>query len=395
MNILPEIIRETDYLISVRRHLHKNPELSLKEYATSVYIEEQLEAMGIPYRKIGETGILGMISGSGGNGKTILLRADIDGLPIHEETGAPYRSRTPGIMHACGHDAHTASLLGAAKVLQTQRSTFSGKVLLVFQAAEEFGHGSKFFLEENVTAGVDRALGLHVAPEYPIGTLAMTRGADSASCDYFKITVQGREAHITRPWQGVDALYIASLIVTNLKSLVKDEVDPLETALIGVGKISSGTAYNIIAGDAVIEGTTRTFLFETQDLLKKRIIETAEQIAMDNGGRAIVEFETFTVPLINNDTAFDEVIPIAVQAVGSENVITDKEKVIRLGSDDFAEYLRITKGVYVHVGTANEINPNTKNPLHNSRFDIDEQALLLCTHLYVSYALTIIKEPSF
>lgn len=391
MNILSEVTKETDYIISVRRHLHKNPELSLKEFATATYIEEQLESMGIEYRRVGETGILGTIKGALGIGKTILLRADIDALPIQDETNAPYSSRNQGVTHACGHDAHTASLLGAAKILQFLRDTFAGKVLLVFQPAEEFGHGSRFFLAENITEGVDRALGFHVSPEFPAGTIAMTRGADAASCDYFKISVQGKDAHISKPNQGIDALYIASLIVTKLKTLVQNVVDPLETALIGVGKISSGTSYNIIAGDAVIEGTTRTFLYETQELLKREIINLAEQIAMNNGGKAVTEFETFAAPLINDNTAFDEVYNVAEAMVGAENITTDKSIILGFGSDDFAEYLHDTKGVYVHVGTSNTINPNTKNPLHNSKFDIDERSLLVATNLFVAYALSVFK----
>lgn len=391
MHILPEILAEKDYLISVRRHLHKYPELSLNEYQTSSYIEELLEGMGIVTRRIGETGVLGVIDGELGNGKTVLLRADIDALPVNEETNAAYSSRNRGVMHACGHDFHTASLLGAAKILQAQRLSFGGKVLLIFQAAEEFGHGSRFFLAENVTAEADRALGIHASPDFSVGQIGMTRGADAASCDYFKITLQGKDAHISKPNRGIDALYAACVLVTRLKTLVQHVVDPMETALIGVGKITSGTAYNIIAGNAVIEGTTRTFLYETQTLLKKKITELAEQVAMENGATAEIEFETFTAPLINDDTAFDEVYGIAENILGAENIITDKSRIIGFGSDDFAEYLRDTKGVYVHIGTSNATDPNTKNSLHSSKFDIDERALLVASSLYTSYALSVLQ----
>lgn len=391
MNISADVVKEKDYLVSLRRHFHKYPELSLEEHMTANYIEEHLEGMGIPCRRVGDTGILGVIEGGLGEGKTVLLRADIDALPILEETQAPYSSRNRGAMHACGHDLHTASLLGAAKVLQAGRQNFPGKVLLVFQPAEEFGHGSRFFLAENTAKSADRALGIHVSPDYPVGTIAVTRGADAASCDYFKITVQGRDAHISKPERGIDALHIACLIVAKLKTLVRYVIDPLDTALIGVGKISSGSAYNIIAGTAVLEGTTRTFLYETQALLRKKIIDLAEQVAMDNGGRVKTEFETFAAPLINDNEAFDEVYRVAAKMLGTEHIITDKATIIGFGSDDFAEYLRHTKGVYVHIGTANTTNPNTKNSLHSSKFDVDEKALLIAADLFVSYSLSVLQ----
>jgi amidohydrolase len=393
MNISPEVANEKDYLISVRRHLHKNPELSLREYATATYIEEQLEAIGITdFRRIGETGILAAIKGELGDGKTILLRADIDALPIQEESKVSYHSRINGVMHACGHDVHTASLIGAAKILQSLKSTFAGKILLVFQQAEEFGHGSRFFLAENITQNVDRVFGLHVSPDFSVGTIAMTRGADAASCDYFKIKVHGKGAHISKPHQGIDALYVASLIVIGLKSLVQKVAPKDEPALIGIGKINSGTSYNIIAEDALIEGTTRTFSYETQDFLKQKIIDLAEEIAVENNCCAITEFETFASALINDDTAFDEVHKTAEKIVGTENIVTDTALIRGFGSDDFADYIRDTKGVYIHVGTADMNNSMTRCPLHSSKFTIDERALLVAASLHLNYALDFLKS---
>lgn len=391
MNIQANIKKEKDYLVSVRRHLHKNPELSLKEYETATYIEEQLDSYGTIHRRIGETGVLGIISGKQGNGNKILLRADIDALPIQENTSAIYRSKNPNVMHACGHDVHTAALLGAAKILQSLSDTFAGEVLLVFQSAEEFGRGSQYFLAENIMENVDRAFGIHVSPDFPVGTIAMTRGADAASCDYFKISVKGKGAHISKEHQGIDALHIASLIVAELKILVKRIIDPQEVALIGVGKISSGTSYNIIAEDAFLEGTTRAFTNENQSLLQWKIAECANQIAQKQGGKATTEFETFAAALINDDIAFEEVYKVACSIVGKENIVTDQKRIIGLGSDDFSEYLQDTKGVYVHVGTANEDNPDTQYSLHNNKFDVDEQALLIAVNLHIDYALSVLK----
>jgi len=391
MDILFDIEQERNYLISTRRHLHQNPELSSKEFKTAKFIEEQLKSFGIRSRRVGETGVLGTIIGNQGEGKTILLRADIDALPIKEETDITYRSQNDGVMHSCGHDAHTAALLGAAKVLQGLRDNFAGKILLVFQQAEEFGHGSKFFLAESVTKGVDRAFGVHIMPNFPVGTVALARGADSASCDYFKITVQGKGAHISKPHLGIDTLQISSLIVLELGSLVRRLVDPFETALIGIGKLSAGTTYNIIAETSILEGTIRTFSHETQALLQKEIETVANRIAENYGGSASVEFETFASPLINDDTAYDEIYSIATKIVGEENIITDTMLIRGLGADDFSEFIRDVKGVYARVGTGNKNVPVTNNPLHSSKLDIDENSLLTSARLHIEYALSILK----
>lgn len=392
MTILSEIGKERDYLIAVRRHLHKNPELSLKEFATATYIEEQLESMGIPYRRIGATGVLGIINGQSQTGKTVLLRADIDALPIEEESEVTFRSQTAGVMHACGHDLHTASLLGAAKVLQHRQNSFHGRVLLVFQQAEEFGHGSRFFLAEKITENVDRAFGLHVSPRFPVGTVAVTRGADAASCDYFKISVRGKGAHISDPEQGIDALYIASLIAVKLKELAATAVKPGEQALIGIGRIASGTAYNIIAESAVIEGTTRAFSAKTQALLKREVIKAAVATAKANGGTAAAKFETFAAPLLNDDSAFDEFYEAAADVVGEDHIVTDPARIVGFGADDFAAYLKDTKGVYAHIGTWDQGRPQTTNPLHSAKFEADERALLIAANLYVNYALKVLKD---
>jgi len=405
MSILDEVENEKEYLISVRRYLHQNPEISLHEFETAEFIEKQLDLFGIEHKRVWKTGVLGTINGRNSKKpgvlgtnigrnikKTVLLRADIDALPITEETNLSFKSKNQGVMHACGHDLHTTALLGAAKILQALSNTYDGKILLVFQHAEEFGHGSQFFVAENITKEADRAFGIHAAPNFPVGTIAMTRGADAASCDYFKISVKGKSAHISKPYQGIDALHIASLIVTELKTLVQNLLDPIETALIGVGKIAAGNAYNIIAGDAMLEGTTRTFSRETQKLLKEKIIEIASRVAQNHGGTAITEFETFTSALINDDTAFDEAYTVAEDIVGATNIITDTSAIRGLGSDDFAEYIQDTKGVYVHIGTSNSNTPTTKYPLHNCKFDIDEQSIAIASSLYIKYALLILKK---
>jgi len=378
------------YLVQTRRHLHANPELSLNEHKTAAFIEEQLDSFGIEHRRMGQTGVLGIIHGGRGAGKTVLLRADTDALPITEETGTDYASQNPGVMHACGHDAHTAALLGAAKTLSNCKDEFRGSVLLVFQPAEEFGSGSRWFKE--LFGAADRAFAVHVSPNLPVLQIGLNYGAFAAACDFFRITVKGKGAHITRPQDGTDALYIANRLYSELTSLTSRLLDPFETALVGIGKLSAGTAYNIIADKAVLEGSVRSFSENTHNALKTAIRSAAEQVSALYGGSAQVEFENFAPACINDGGAVNEVIGIADGIVGSGNIVIHKTPAFGFGADDFGEFLKETKGVYVQIGTANDDNPNTKQPLHSSRFDIDERALTVAANLCASYALSVLSK---
>ena len=257
MGIKPYIEKERDYLIGLRRYFHTHPEPSLEEYGTAKRIEEELDQTGIPHRRVGETGIYAWIDGEKGDGRTIALRADTDALRMQDlKEGVPYRSQNEGVCHACGHDAHTAMLLTAAKVLWEKRQEFAGHIRLFFQQAEEIGAGARIFVQEGLMEGVDRVYGSHVASRMPAGVISLTPGPNNASCDYFRIRVTGKGAHVSTPHLGVDALYIASQIVVNLQSIVARQTDPLDTVVVGIGKLTAGTAYNIVAEHAEIEGTT-------------------------------------------------------------------------------------------------------------------------------------------
>jgi len=374
------------YAIKTRRRLHAHPELSLCEYETAAFIEAELDAFGIEHKRVGETGVLGFIHGGRGAGKTVLLRADTDALPISEETGAEYSSQNHGVMHACGHDAHTASLLAAAKALQNGRNGFNGIVLPVFQQAEEFGHGSQFFSSLGLRA--DRAFAIHVTPKLPVNHVGVANGTAAAACDYFRITIYGKEAHITRPEQGVDALNIACLLAQEINKLT----EPGELSLIGIGKLTAGTTYNIVAAKAVLEGSVRSFSNETQSDLKTKIQKTARKLAEAQGGTAKVEFETFTPALVNDSDAVAEFLTAAAEVAGQENIHVSSAPYMGFGGDDFAVFLQDTKGVYAMVGTANNENPNTLAELHSGKFDIDERALSVATKLHVAYTLSILQE---
>jgi amidohydrolase len=390
MDIFAQVSAETQFMVQARRHLHAHPEVSGQEYQTAAYLRSQLEKLGIECQQVGDTGLLGRIYGGLGLGRTILLRADIDALPIQEQTGLPFASQNSGVMHACGHDAHTAALLGAAKVLQAHRGEFAGTVLLAFQPAEETGVGHIPFLQGDLTSAADRAFGLHLWPELPLGTVGVSLGADAASVDRFRITIHGKSSHISRPQQGIDALYIACHLSEALRTLPSRTLSAMERALVGIGSLHAGTASNIIPETAVLEGTIRTFSKQTRSLLQQKLRETSEQVAAVYGGTAEVELIQLHGPVINDPEATQEVLSVARELFGEKQVIVSPTPIMGMAADDFALFLDQHKGVYAHVGTADPDRPNTCLPLHNCRYDISEEALPVAASLHVGYALSVL-----
>ncbi|WP_304507991.1 M20 metallopeptidase family protein [Anaerotignum sp.] len=385
------IIKEKAYIIQLRRHFHAHPEASLQEYETCKKIEEELDALKIPHRRVGETGVFAWIDGKkSSQGKVVALRADMDALAMEDLKTVPYHSQRPGFCHACGHDAHTATLLGAAKVLKSLEDNFSGQVRLFFQQAEEIGQGARLFVKEGLMEGCHRVFGAHVASRLPSGKVALTKGPQCASCDYFKITITGKGAHVSTPHLGVDAAYIAAQIVVNLQSIVARGTAPLETVVVGVGVVKAGTQYNIVAEKAEIEGTTRSFLPEVRTVTNKRVVEIAKQTAAMYGAEAEVIFLDYAAPLINDGDAVEEVTKVAEKLMDKSDIIGDFQKA--LGADDFADYLAVTKGMYAFIGTGNTENPNTMVAQHHGLFDIDEEAMLLSCNLYVDYALQVLES---
>jgi len=372
------------YITELRRHFHKYPEPSSKEFKTAEKIETELSALRIPHKRIGETGVLGVIRGgaAGASGrKIIVLRADIDALYIQEENDVSYRSQNAGIMHACGHDSHTAALLGAAKILMENRESISGEARLVFQQAEEIGAGAKQFVAAEVLEGAGRVFAIHMTPDIDTGKISVTAGPVSASVDYFRIVVKGRSAHISTPHKGADALYAACQIVNALQGIVTRRTSPMETVIIGIGKLQAGTAYNIVAEEAVLEGTLRTYTEELREELKNQITSLSDHIAVVSGAKTEIEWKDFAPVLVNNDEACREAAEIAA-AISPDGVIRNLAP--SLGGDDFAEFLLTVPGVYVKIGCKKPGTPVV--PLHNCRFDIDEDALVYAAEMYASYA---------
>jgi len=395
MAVKPYIAELEEYVIDLRRHFHRHPELPLKETETAARIESELEAIGIAHERVGETGVIGILRGTKPSAivpdsrpprpAIVALRADIDALPIEETNDVEYRSRNPGVMHACGHDAHAASLLGAAKALHAKRAEFAGEIRLFFQQAEELGAGARQFIAAGKLDGVGALLGTHVASRLPIGTVAIAPGATNASCDFFRITVRGKSAHVSTPQDGVDAAYVAAKIVVDLQSIVARHTDPLDTVVVGVGVIKAGTSYNVIANEAIIEGTTRAFAQETRDRTNEAVGRIARAAAEAHGATAHTYFEHFAAPLVNDPDIAAEAQRVASGILGSDGVLTSLPK--SLGADDFADYLPIVPGAYAMVGSRNESLPATASPHHHGTFDIDERALLIAANLYADFAL--------
>lgn len=387
-NIYQQVLADKDYVIALRRELHMHPELAKEEFETARLIERELDKLGIDHRRVAGTGVYAEIYGTApceGKPRCIVLRADIDALPIKEESGAEYSSLNDGVMHACGHDAHNAGLIGAARILADNRDKFSGKVIFTWQPGEEVGYGARIIIDEGDIDGADRSFGLHLASNIPVGSVALVPGANNASVDMFKVRVTGLGAHVSVPEQGVDAAYIASQIVVAAQALITRRTSPMDNVLIGIGRISAGTAYNVIAPSAELEGTIRVFKPEIRRETKARFDALCKSIAQLYGGTAELDWNDNTSPLINDEPSTLEAQKVAISLFGEDKVITARTP--SLGGDDFAEYILRVPGVYAYVGSGNSRKPNTVEPQHSCRYDIDEDCLTMETALYSCYAI--------
>jgi amidohydrolase len=384
-----EVAAVYDYIVSLRRHFHQHPEVSLKEFETIQRIKEELDEIGIDYIPVGETGALATLRGGKGAGKKILLRADIDALPLPDQTGAPYASLNPGANHACGHDGHASALLGAIRVLKSYQSDFAGTIQFAFQPAEEIGAGARQFVRGGFIDDIDHVFGIHLQSGTALGKIVATPGPSNASCDIFKIKVHGKSGHVSRPDLGRDALVSAAAIVTELQTIVSREVNPTDEVVVGIGVLHAGTNYNIIANEADIEGTVRTF----SPQVRAQVLAAVERIAKNTAEshRTTIEFSNYdaAAPLINDLAAAEHAFKVAAKIVGEGNVITNAPK--RMGADDFADYLAVAPGVYCFVGTQSD--EKTSYDHHHEKFDIDEKGLAIAAELHVSYALEYLQNP--
>lgn len=362
-----------DQLIADRRHLHAHPELAFEEHETAAFVAERLRSLGIEVTTgVGGTGVKGVIRG-GRTGRTVMLRADMDALPIHEESDKPYASTRPGVMHACGHDGHTAILLAVARILAGQRDALAGNVVLCFQPAEERPPGGAIkMIEDGVMDDpkVDAVFGLHLTST-PAGTVGVRSGPSASAADTFTATIHGVGGHASRPHQAVDPVLIAANAVTTLHTIVSREVSPLDAAVITVGTIQAGTVANVIPPTATMSGTVRTFDQGVREKLARRIEATIVGIARAMGGDATVDYR-FGYPILVNDPAMAELVrSVAHEVVGPERT---RENPPTMASEDVGRFIDQATGCYFNVGVLNEAKGITVSN-HNPGFDIDEDAL--------------------
>lgn len=373
------------YIVAVRRELHQVPEIGTNLPETQAIIARELDQMGVTYKKNRrDSGIIGEIKGAH-PGKTILLRADIDGLPITEATGVDYTSKHENCMHACGHDAHGAMLLSALKVLQENRGELKGTVRFVFQTGEEICRGARVAIEEGVLDGVDNVFGLHIGSiagaDVPAGTFVAVPGCCMASFDRFILRIRGMGCHGSTPEKGVDPITIAANITLSLQEILAREIPAMNPAVLTLGKIAGGAAYNVIPGEVVIEGTTRALDDGVRKYLAKRIGEISKSVA--EAYRGVCEFEMdWGAPPAVNDPAMTELAQnAAVKALGKEHVMTSLAPL--MGGEDFAYYLIERPGAFMFLSSANP-QKHTDGPHHNPKFNIDEDVLYMGSAAFVS-----------
>lgn len=386
------VLEQKDYIVGMRRYFHAHPEISLKEFKTSERIEQELDAAGIEHRRVGETGVFARIRGKKpveGATKTVALRADMDALGMDDLKDCEYASQNKGVCHACGHDGHTATLLAAARILKSMENDFAGEVRFFFQQAEEIGQGARQFVAAGLLDGVDRVYGQHVTNTLNVAEVGVVAGPLNASCDFLRIEIKGKGAHVSMPHKGVDALYIAAQIVVALQSIVARSTDPMESAVVGFGLARAGTQYNIVAEDALLEGTVRTFNPAVREFINRRITDIVENTAKTFGAAATVTIKNYANPLINDATAAFEVRRVAESIVGADNVVADYPK--SMMAEDFADYLPHCCGAFAYFGTHSN-KKGTDRPNHNGLFDIDEEGLLVACNLFVRYALFVLND---
>ncbi len=381
MNIKEISKNYEQYIIGMRREFHMNPEPSMHETRTAGRIKEELTKMGIPYISIGESGVVATIEGRN-KGKVIALRADMDSLEIKEVRDVQYKSKNEGLMHACGHDAHTAMLLGAAQVLNEIKNEFDGTVKLIFQPGEEVAQGAKAMIKGGALEGVQEVFGMHVAGNLPAGKIGVGDGPRMASVDMFRIIVKGVGGHGSMPNFGVDAVVAASAIVMNLQTLVSREISPMESVVVSIGKLVSGTRFNVIADEAIMEGTTRCFSYEIRKQLPQMMERIIKSTAESYRAEARLEYNLLTAPLINNE-ASSERAKKSVEKILSKEAVAEFDKTT--GGEDFSEYLELVPGTFAILGTANKEKGIYHN-IHHPMFDVDEAALVNGVALHVQYA---------
>jgi amidohydrolase len=375
-----------DQVVGYRQHLHANPELSFKEFETSTFVKAQLTALGNPFTEMANTGVVGLIKGDLPSDQVIALRADMDALPIIEANDKPYASRNAGVMHACGHDVHTSSLLGTAHILSGMKAEFGGTVKLIFQPGEEIlPGGASIMIKEGVLENPrpHHIVGQHVMPLIDAGKVGFRSGIYMASTDELYVTVIGKGGHGAQPQQNIDPVLIASHIIVALQQIVSRNADPRLPSVLSFGKVIANGATNIIPNEVKLEGTFRTLNEEWRKEAKRLMKKMAEGIAESMGGSCEFKIMDGYPYLINEEKLTASAREYAVEYLGAENVI---DLDIWMAAEDFAYYSQVTDACFYRLGTGNKAK-DTCYSVHTPNFDIDEDALRGSTGLMAYIAL--------
>ena len=386
MPVINRVAEMQDQIAEWRRHIHENPELLYDVHETSKFVAEKLKSFGVDVVEtaIGRTGVVGIIKGSQGDGPVIGFRADMDALPILETSGKPWASKTPGKAHSCGHDGHTAMLLGAAQYLSETRN-FKGSVAVIFQPAEEGGAGALAMINDGMMEkfGIKEVYGMHNEPRLPVGSFATRKGGVMAAADTFEITINGRGSHAAQPHNSIDPVLAASHVVVALQSIVSREMDPLKSLVVTVASVHGGEANNVIPAFVKLGGTVRTLLPETRDFAEKRLKEVAQATALAHGATAEVDYRRGYPVTFNHDEETDFAVEIASKIVGPKAVNTGMAP--HMGAEDFSYMLEKRPGAFIFIG-----NGDTAS-LHNAAYDFNDEAIPFGVSYWVTLAETALS----
>jgi len=384
--LLKRVDELNDELISVRRHIHAHPELSGLENQTAILISGYLKNLG--WRVTESVGRTGVVADFGPEDKGFIgLRVDMDALPIFEKTNLNFSSKVDGVMHACGHDLHVSIGLGVANIIKDLKLNFGTRI--IFQPAEEIASGARWMIKDGVTNGLTQILGVHVFPELSVGTIGIKEGSLTAAAGELQVEIKGKSGHGARPHEGVDAIWVASKVVSGLQELITRKLDPLDPVVITFGKINGGNAYNILAENVNLVGTVRSTNLNLFHNLGNWLEENISSIANSFGAQTKISFREIT-PSVNNNPEINRILrDSAIEILGKKNVIELQKP--SLGAEDFAEFLNKVPGAMFRLGVSGK---KICAPLHSSKFDPDERAISVGIKVIIESIVKLNNQPN-
>ena len=383
MKINPQVKKFKNKIIKIRRDIHKHPELSFQEFRTAKLVSDSLKKFGLEVdENIGKTGVVGILKGAR-PGKTIAFRADMDALPIQETSDLSYKSVNDGVMHACGHDAHTAILLVAAEILSKNIEQISGKIKFIFQPAEEGFGGAKFMIDDGALEGVEEIYGLHVWNYQESGTIGLKSGPVMAAADKFEIIINGIGGHGAAPQGTVDCVVVSSYLIQSLQTIVSRNTNPIDSTAITIGQINGGYNFNIIADKVILKGTARSYTEENRLMIKKRLQEIINGTESMFNAKIELIYEDGYPPVINDIATTKKLSRIANKIVGNKLI----SPYLSMGGEDFSYFAQKVPGCFFFLGTMPDGKDKMSTPHHCSHFDIDEDSMVIGTSVFVELAL--------